>query len=63
MTISAPDGRQSHSFATMDDFSGIWGIHSDWQKICQKDIRHYQMFMDNLSVQKDLTFEREVVMA
>jgi hypothetical protein len=45
----------------MDDFSGIWGIDSDWQKICQKDIRHHQMFMGNFSVQKDLTFEREVV--
>jgi hypothetical protein len=61
-TISAPGSGQSHSFATMDDFSGIWGIRSEWQKICQKDIRHYQMFMGNFSVQKDLTFEREVVM-
>jgi hypothetical protein len=61
-TISAPGSGQSHRFATMDDFSGIWGIHSDWQKICQKDIRHHQMFMGNFSVQKDLTFEREVVM-
>jgi hypothetical protein len=61
-TISAPGSGQSHRFATMDDFSGIWGIDSDWQKICQKDIRHHQMFMGNFSVQKDLTFEREVVM-
>ena len=61
-TISAPGGRQSHSFATMDDFSGIWGIHSEWQKICQKDIRHYHLFKGNFSVQKDLWFEREVVM-
>ena len=60
-TISAPGSVQSHSFATMDDFSGIWSTHSEWQKICQKDIRHYQMFMGNFSVQKDLTFEREVV--
>jgi len=61
-TISAPGGRQSHSFATMDDFSGIWSTRSQWQKICQKDIRHHQMFMGNFSVQKDLTFEREVGM-
>jgi len=27
-TISAPGGRQSHSFATMDDFSGLWSTHS-----------------------------------
>ncbi|MGB3460304.1 MAG: transglutaminase domain-containing protein [Halobacteriota archaeon] len=60
-TISAPGSGQSHKFATMDDFSGIWGIRSEWQKICQKDIRHHQMFMGNFSVQKDLTFEREVV--
>jgi hypothetical protein len=60
-TIAAPGSGQSHRFATMDDFSGIWGIHSDWQKICQKDIRHHQMFIGNFSVQKDLTFEREVV--
>jgi Mg-chelatase subunit ChlD len=60
-TISAPGSGQSHRFATMDDFSGIWGIHSEWQKICQKDIRHHQMFIGNFSVQKDLTFEREVV--
>ena len=61
-TISAPGGRQSHSFATMDEFSGIWSTHSEWQKICQKDIRHFQLFKGNFSVQKDLTFEREVVM-
>ena len=61
-TISAPGSVQSHRFATMDDFSGIWGIHSDWQKICQKKIAHHQMFIGNFSVQKDLTFEREVVM-
>ena len=61
-TISAPGSGQSHRFATMDDFSGIWGIHSDWQKICQKKLWHYQMFMGNFSVQKDLTFEREVGM-
>ena len=61
-TISAPGSGQSHRFATMDDFSGIWGIHSDWQKICQKEIAHRQMFMGNFSVQKDLTFEREVGM-
>jgi hypothetical protein len=60
-TISAPGSGQSHRFATMDDFSGIWGIHSDWQKICQKEITHHQMFIGNFSVQKDLTFEREVV--
>jgi Mg-chelatase subunit ChlD len=60
-TISAPGSGQSHRFATMDDFSGIWGIHSGWQKICQKDIRHHQMFIGNFSVQKDLTFEREIV--
>jgi hypothetical protein len=61
-TISAPGSGQSHKFATMDDFSGIWGIHSDWQKICQKEIAHHQLFKGNFSVQKDLTFEREVVM-
>jgi hypothetical protein len=61
-TISAPGSGQSHRFATMDDFSGIWGIHSDWQKICQKDIVHHQMFIGNFSVQKDLTFEREINM-
>jgi hypothetical protein len=61
-TILAPGGRQSHSFATMDDFSGLWSTHSEWQKICQKEIAHYQMFMGNFSVQKDLTFEREVGM-
>jgi len=60
-TISAPGSGQSHSFATMDDFSGIWGIHSDWQKICQKEIAHRQLFKGNFSVQKDLTFEREVI--
>jgi hypothetical protein len=61
-TISAPGRRQSYSFATMDDFSGLWSTHSEWQKICQKDIRHFQLFEGNFSVQKDLTFEREVVM-
>jgi len=60
-TISAPGSGQSHRFATMDDFTGIWGIHSDWQKICQKEIVHHQMFRGNFSVQKDLTFEREVI--
>jgi hypothetical protein len=60
-TISAPGSGQSHSFATMDDFSGIWGIHSEWQKICQKKLWHHQMFRGNFSVQKDLTFEREVI--
>jgi hypothetical protein len=60
-TISAPGGRQSHSFATMDQFAGLWSTHSDWQKICEKDIRHYQLFEGNFSVQKDLTFEREVI--
>jgi hypothetical protein len=39
-SISAPGWRQSHSFATMDDFSGLWSTHSQWQKICQKDILH-----------------------
>ena len=61
-TISAPGGRQSHSFATMDDFSGLRSTRSEWQKICQKDIRHHQMFMGNFSVQKDLWFERDVAM-
>jgi uncharacterized protein YegL len=61
-TISAPGSGQSHSFATMDDFAGIWGIHSEWQKICQKEIAHRQLFAGNFSVQKDLTFEREVIM-
>jgi hypothetical protein len=61
-TISAPGGGQSHRFATMDDFSGIWSTDSYWQKICQKKVEHHQMFMGNFSVQKDLTFEREVVM-
>ena len=60
-TDSALGTAQSLDFATMDDFYGIWGIHSGWQKICQKDIRHHQMFAGNFSVQKDLTFEREVV--
>jgi hypothetical protein len=46
----------------MDEFAGLWSTHSDWQKICQKDIWHYQMFMGNFSVQKDLMFEREVGM-
>jgi len=59
--ISAPGGRQSHSFATMDDFSGLWSTHSDWQKICQKNIRHHQLFKRNFSEQKDLWFEREVI--
>ena len=35
-TISAPGSVQSHRFATMDDFSGLWSTHSEWQKICQK---------------------------
>jgi Mg-chelatase subunit ChlD len=39
-TIAAPGGRQSHSFATMDEFVGLWGTHSEWQKICEKNIRH-----------------------
>jgi hypothetical protein len=60
-TISAPGSGQSHRFATMDDFSGIWGIRSDWQKICQKEIAHRQFFAGNFSVQKDLTFEREII--
>ena len=59
-TISAPGSGQSHRFATMHDFSGIWGIHSDWQKICQKEISHRQLFKGNFSVQKDLIFEREI---
>ena len=61
-TISAPGSVQSHRFATMDDFSGLWSTDSYWQKICQKNIRHHQMFIGNFSVQKDLTFEREVGM-
>jgi hypothetical protein len=61
-TISAPGGGQSHSFETMDEFSGIWSTDSEWQEICQKDIRHHQLFKGNFSVQKDLTFEREVGM-
>ncbi len=61
-TISAPGSVQSHRFATMDDFSGIWGIRSEWQKICQKEIVHRQLFKGNFTVQKDLTFEREVGM-
>ena len=60
-TISAPGSVQSHRFATMDDFSGLWSTDSYWQKICEKDIRHHQLFVGNFSVQKDLTFEREVV--
>ena len=61
-TISAPGGRQSHSFETTDEFSGTWSTHSEWQKTCQKEIEHYQLFEGNFSVQKELTFEREVVM-
>ena len=61
-TISAPGSGQSHRFATMDDFSGIWSTDSYWQKICQKEIANRQLFKGNFSVQKDLWFEREVVM-
>ncbi|RJS82122.1 PKD domain-containing protein [Methanophagales archaeon] len=60
-TISAPGERQSHSFETTDEFSGTWSTHSEWQKTCQKEIEHYQLFKGNFSVQKELTFEREVV--
>jgi hypothetical protein len=46
--------RQTLSFDTKDDFSGMWRTDSQWKKVCEKDIEHSQYFFGNFQLAKDL---------
>ena len=48
------------NFDSKNAFVGIWGTDSTWKRVCDKNIKHHQLFDGEFQVDKNLMFKEEV---